>query len=101
MPAAPPHQVTPRKSFVRPWITSVTHRVVLVPSVLSAIARGRPIVPLPGLLGVGETKSCTRSEFSSQPNGAPPNRRQPELPSMVGFVQPNGTFTWYRLVLPA
>src|SRR5262249_19361458 len=94
MPAAPPHQVNPRRSFVPfPWITSATHMVLLVPSVMSPIARGRPILPRSGLTVHGFGASSTRLEPSYQPNGAPPNIRQPELPSIVGFVHPIGTFT--------
>src|SRR4029077_21171406 len=46
-PAPPPHQANPRMSSPPrgPLMTSETHSVLLVPSVISAIGRGRPDFP--------------------------------------------------------
>src|SRR5262249_19588481 len=82
-PAAPPHQVKPRRSLPRPWIASDATIVLLVPSVTSAIRAGRPIRPRAGSVGGlvhGNGESQLRSELAYQPNGAPRNGVHPGVP---------------------
>src|SRR5262245_61164116 len=85
-PAPPPHQANPRMSSPPrgPWITSDTHSVLLVPSVIEAIVRGRPDLPRSGFWspnpllaphpgGDASPPFAARLAGSSyHPNGAPP-----------------------------